>query len=75
MPVYEYECRDCDRRFDALTTMAQADEASCPHCSSANARRLLSVIGGLTGMASGSASASTSEGAPACGGGACAHCS
>jgi putative FmdB family regulatory protein len=67
MPLYEYECRECEHRFDRLSAMGAADEAACPSCGAANARRLISVIGGITGVAEAPA--------PMCGGGACASCS
>ena len=51
MPLYEYECRSCDTRFDELTTLAAADDAVCARCGSTEVKRLLSVIGGMTGSA------------------------
>ncbi|MBI4729738.1 MAG: zinc ribbon domain-containing protein [Acidobacteria bacterium] len=51
MPMYEYRCRECDARFERLSAAGEADGAACPSCGSAPARRLLSVIGGLTGRA------------------------
>jgi len=51
MPLYEYECRACEGRFERLTSHAQADCAECPRCGGGDVRRLLSVIGGLSGGA------------------------
>ena len=43
MPVYEYRCVSCKRKFSALIGMtAQADDESCPHCGAKNAERLVS---------------------------------
>jgi putative FmdB family regulatory protein len=67
MPLYEYECRACDKRFDRLTTVAAADDAVCPRCGAVDARRLISVIAGRTGRAEAPA--------PVCGEGACGACS
>jgi putative FmdB family regulatory protein len=67
MPLYEYVCRECESRFDRLSSHDEADAASCPECGADEAKRLLSVIGGLGGRAEAPA--------PACGGGACAACS
>lgn len=67
MPFYEYECRSCEARFERLTTMADADGATCPRCGGSEARRLLSVIGGMTGQAQPPAPRG-------CGGGACGNC-
>lgn len=66
MPLYEYACTVCEHRFERLTTLAGADEVSCPDCGG-SPKRLLSVIAGRVG--------GTSDPAPACGGGACAACS
>lgn len=33
MPLYEYLCQDCDRRFEVLQKMGKGAEAlACPHC-------------------------------------------
>jgi putative FmdB family regulatory protein len=44
MPLYEYDCRDCGRRFEKLV---RKDETAgpCPHCTSANIERVLSLFG------------------------------
>jgi putative FmdB family regulatory protein len=67
MPFYEYECAECDKRFDRLSTIAGADQATCPRCASTEVRRLISVIAGMTGRAEAPA--------PVCGQGACGACS
>jgi putative FmdB family regulatory protein len=67
MPLYEYECPSCGARFDRLTEAAAADAVACPACGHARARRLISVIAGVTGRAEAPA--------PVCGQGACEACS
>ncbi|MBI1757138.1 MAG: zinc ribbon domain-containing protein [Fimbriimonas ginsengisoli] len=43
MPVYDYLCPDCGRKFSALLGMtAEPDSESCPHCGGKHARRLVS---------------------------------
>jgi putative FmdB family regulatory protein len=43
MPVFEYRCDACNRRFSALIGMtAEPDDESCPHCGSKQASRLVS---------------------------------
>jgi putative FmdB family regulatory protein len=43
MPVYEYRCSGCSRKFQALVGMvAGADEVACPHCGSKEALKLVS---------------------------------
>ena len=41
MPLYEYECRGCGKRFEHLVRAGQS--ASCPSCQSDNLEKLLSV--------------------------------
>jgi putative FmdB family regulatory protein len=67
MPLYEYECSDCGKRFDRLVQASEADDAACPRCGALEVRRLISVIAGMTGRAA------TPE--PQCGQGACGACS
>jgi putative FmdB family regulatory protein len=43
MPIYEYRCLDCNRKFSALLGMtAEPDDERCPHCQGTNTRRLVS---------------------------------
>jgi putative FmdB family regulatory protein len=50
MPLYEYVCKDCDTRFDALVKSAQADEVRCDTCSGGNVRRLISSFATVGGF-------------------------
>ncbi len=39
MPIYEYVCSDCKRRFELLRPFSKADEdASCPSCKQVSKR-------------------------------------
>jgi putative FmdB family regulatory protein len=43
VPVYEYRCEACGKKFSALVGMtAEPDNEACPHCGSPGARRLVS---------------------------------
>lgn len=43
MPIYEFICSDCKRKFRKLVGMiANASPPSCPHCSSSNLHRQMS---------------------------------
>jgi putative FmdB family regulatory protein len=43
MPIYEYRCPDCARKFSALIGMtAEPDDEKCPHCGGTSALRLVS---------------------------------
>ena len=45
MPMYEYHCRKCGKRFEKLRRMADADrEVECPECRSEEVERLLSAF-------------------------------
>lgn len=43
MPIYEFECEECGRRFDELIAV-DADAPPCPVCGSGRVRRLLSQV-------------------------------
>lgn len=43
VPVYEYRCQNCNRKFSALIGMtAEPDDEKCPHCGSTNTAKLVS---------------------------------
>jgi putative FmdB family regulatory protein len=43
MPLYEYRCRGCRKRFTVLVGMLAAEETTaCPHCASTDSTRLIS---------------------------------
>ena len=43
MPVYEYRCASCGKKFSALIGMtAEPDDEKCPHCGSAETAKLVS---------------------------------
>lgn len=45
MPLYEYQCSDCETRFDALRGMSEADNPiACPQCGGKDAQRLISLF-------------------------------
>jgi putative FmdB family regulatory protein len=43
MPVYEFECEECGRRFEELTS-SDSGSLPCPRCRSGRTRRLLSPV-------------------------------
>ncbi len=48
MPLYEYECKPCDRKFEQLRPMSMASKrAPCPECAEP-APRALSVFASFT---------------------------
>jgi putative FmdB family regulatory protein len=43
MPIYEFHCEGCGQTVEVFTrTVASATASTCPHCSSADLRRLVS---------------------------------
>ena len=66
MPLFEYECRDCGRTFEAFVTAERI--AGCPACQSANLTKLLSRPG-MVGVSAGSQPRENSLPAGSCGAG------
>ena len=59
MPIYEFQCRDCDAVFEILTaSAASGGTAVCPQCKSEQTKKILSA---------GSFKSHKSPPAPACG--------
>jgi putative FmdB family regulatory protein len=42
MPLYEYQCQECDKRFDRLERASTPKDGICPECGG-SAHRLLSA--------------------------------
>jgi putative FmdB family regulatory protein len=79
MPIYEYTCEDCGKKFDALRPMSRADAPiDCEYCHSQRTSRLLSVFaahsktdgGGISTIAGGSSGSSCAS----CASRSCATC-
>lgn len=72
MPFYEYECKGCGHRLEALQKMSDPLLSECPACGKPELVKLMSAAGGFVvkeGRKSGSAPA------PACGmAGGCGGC-
>jgi putative FmdB family regulatory protein len=52
MPVYEYKCEQCGKKFDVIATLTEKEAGLhpvCPHCGGMNVRQVFgrfTVIGG-----------------------------
>ena len=68
MPLFEYQCRDCTKPFEAFVTADRTP--SCPACQGTNLLKLLSRPG-MVGTASARSEGCAMPSAPACGGGRC----
>jgi len=52
MPIYEYNCRKCESKFEKLVkNAANADDAVCPECGSKDTARALSVFAAVSSSA------------------------
>jgi len=72
MPIYEYQCNDCQTKFEALRAIKDADAViGCKNCGSEQTKRLLSVC---QAHISGSQSSSRSSSCAGCSGGSCSSC-
>jgi putative FmdB family regulatory protein len=50
MPIYEYVCLDCHKKFDALRSMSEADAAiRCKNCQSEHTSRAISLFAAHSG--------------------------
>ncbi|HQY88041.1 MAG TPA: zinc ribbon domain-containing protein [Tepidisphaeraceae bacterium] len=77
MPIYEFECKVCGKRFDKLVKMSSSDESpkvKCPSCESPKTIRAMSVFA-VNGASDSKSSAPSMGGGCACGrrAGGCGH--
>ena len=72
MPIYEYFCVDCQKKFDALRQMGEADNPiECSYCNSLNTTRTISVFFAQSG---GKVLAGSAPNCSACSSSSCAAC-
>lgn len=75
MPLYEYICASCDRRFEALRPISQADApVACPRCATLTTRRAISVCTAISREGGSSRLVAGSSGCAGCAGGNCVTC-
>lgn len=71
MPIYEFRCPGCDRRFEKLCSMGETgDHVTCPECGRQGAQRVMSGF-----FSKGGKGDNGGFGVTAGGGGGCAGCS
>lgn len=72
MPIYEYLCKDCEERFDALRPIAKADAPiACVKCGGADTSRAISVF---FARSEGRVVAGSNGGCASCSSSSCASC-
>lgn len=60
MPVYEYSCEKCGKRFDKLVhSYTKVEDLRCPQCGSAAVERVLSVFASSCSTSKGTSSSSS----------------
>ncbi len=45
MPIYEYECKNCNNRFEKLQPVTADPIKVCPNCGEESVRRVLHPVG------------------------------
>ncbi len=60
MPIYEFECKDCDTVFEKLVFSSHKEKIVCANCQSTEIQKLISA----TGL--GVSKSSTSQSVPGC---------
>ena len=67
MPIFEYQCKECGKRFEALVLAAKRATPECPKCRSRKVEQQLSVFAvagaGKSGSAGDFSSAAGEDGA------------
>jgi putative FmdB family regulatory protein len=70
VPLYEYECKGCEGRFEVLVRTATSDaRPACPDCGATEVRKLLSVVARTARSTAPTAVSDTAR--PSFGGGCC----
>jgi putative FmdB family regulatory protein len=78
MPVYEYQCADCDTTFEMLRRMSMANAAAtCSQCGSHATSRAISLFSAISKNSSGETQAVSGTGSScaSCAATNCATCS
>jgi putative FmdB family regulatory protein len=71
MPIYEYVCDACGKRYEQIV-LSQSQKVQCPNCSSTRHTLQLSVFSAHTGSSGNGASMNPAPGGScACGAGGC----
>ena len=74
MPIYEYTCQKCDKKFEAL--ILGGDIPTCPACGASSVKRRMSACG-FVSKGGGGQTVKQAAGASSCGSchaGSCAGC-
>ena len=61
MPIYEYQCRECEDSFEQLV-MRSDEKVACPKCGSDRLEKKFSTLGGVRAGGSGAEFGSCASG-------------
>lgn len=70
MPIYEFDCVPCNRRFELMMSYSRIGEARCPKCGSDEVKRVMSMFAART-----SGGSSHGDNCAGCASGQCSSCS
>jgi putative FmdB family regulatory protein len=73
MPIYEYVCTKCNKKFELLRPLSQADADALCSCSG-KAKRVLSRFAAVSKDSGGQATPITGGGCSTCGSTGCTTC-
>lgn len=45
MPIYEYQCKECNEVFETITSTNSSEKVTCTKCGSDQLQKLISQIG------------------------------
>jgi len=80
MPIYEYQCDKCRKKFEVVTmSMSENANAVCPKCKSKKISKMMSSFGrgkygSLSSGSSGGASSGSSSSCGSCSSSNCSSC-
>ncbi len=72
MPLYEFACKKCGKRFECLVAVGKEKDVVCAECGSADVRKMISGFG--IGGGSSRLKASSSSGCASCSSKSCSTC-
>lgn len=44
MPIFDFSCQDCGKKFDLMISNQNKDQVKCPECGSSQVKQLLSMF-------------------------------
>jgi len=50
VPIFDFECKDCGKKFDLMISNADKDKVKCPQCGAGNIKQLISLFNSSSGV-------------------------